>query len=314
MADTVVVKRTENRLIVTKQDPKAVIAAPYVKNINQYAYSLTVLGYYENLSALVAGVSTPDVGDVYGVGTSAPYTIYIWDGTSWVDNGTIKGDKGDPTEWLRGTVDPNTEGADGDLYLNYTTWHVWEKISGTWTDRGSIKGADGSGSGDVTGPSSSVDGNLAAFDGVTGKLIKDSGVKPSDFADTSHSHNDLYYTESEMDTKLSEKANTSHSHSYAPIPTSSSLPVGAWCLCYNKATSDIANGGTIAGSNLKIFGLKLTSTSGATSSNNAYALEGGSLSGTWKNITGTKVGKYESSTSGGTTTITRNCGLFVRTA
>jgi len=182
MADTVVVKRTENRLIVTKQDPKAVIAAPYVKNINQYAYSLTVLGYYENLSALVAGVSTPDVGDVYGVGTSAPYTIYIWDGTSWVDNGTIKGDKGDPTEWLRGTVDPNTEGVDGDLYLNYTTWHVWEKISGTWTDRGSIKGVDGSGSGDVTGPSSSVDSNFAAFDGVTGKLIKDSGVKPSDFS------------------------------------------------------------------------------------------------------------------------------------
>ena len=188
MADTVVVKRTENRLIVTKQDPKAVIAAPYVKNINQYAYSLTVLGYYENLSALVAGVSTPDVGDVYGVGTSAPYTIYIWDGTSWVDNGTIKGDKGDPTEWLRGTVDPNTEGVDGDLYLNYTTWHVWEKISGTWTDRGSIKGADGEGTGDVIGPASSTDGNLAAFDGVTGKLIKDSGKAIADFAEASHTH------------------------------------------------------------------------------------------------------------------------------
>jgi len=31
------------------------------------------------------------------------------------------------------------------------------------------------GTGDVTGPASAVDGNLAAFDGATGKLIKDSG-------------------------------------------------------------------------------------------------------------------------------------------
>lgn len=31
-------------------------------------------------------------------------------------------------------------------------------------------------------------------------------------ANTSHSHNDLYYTESEVDTKLNAKANTSHTH------------------------------------------------------------------------------------------------------
>ena len=37
-----------------------------------------------------------------------------------------------------------------------------------------------SGSGDVTGPVAAVDTNIALFDGVTGKVIKDSGVKLSD--------------------------------------------------------------------------------------------------------------------------------------
>jgi hypothetical protein len=37
------------------------------------------------------------------------------------------------------------------------------------------------GSGDVVGPLSAVDSNLAAFDGITGKLIKDSGFSPASF-------------------------------------------------------------------------------------------------------------------------------------
>ncbi len=37
----------------------------------------------------------------------------------------------------------------------------------------------------VAGPSSAVDGNLVSFDGVTGKIIKDSGSKPADFAPAS---------------------------------------------------------------------------------------------------------------------------------
>ncbi len=37
-------------------------------------------------------------------------------------------------------------------------------------------GADGTGTGDVVGPSSAVDGRIALFDSTTGKLIKDGGV------------------------------------------------------------------------------------------------------------------------------------------
>lgn len=63
-----------------------------------------VLGYYGSVSALEAAVTSPHVGDAYGVGTSQPYDIYILDGTTgaWVNNGPLqgakgdKGDKGDP--------------------------------------------------------------------------------------------------------------------------------------------------------------------------------------------------------------------------
>ena len=56
-----------------------------------------ILGYYESLEALTAAVETPERGDVYGVGTEAPYLIYVYDGLNdcWVNNGSIQGPKGD---------------------------------------------------------------------------------------------------------------------------------------------------------------------------------------------------------------------------
>ena len=83
----------------------------------------------------------------------------------------------DGKTWYSGTVDPTTEGVDGDWYVNRTTWHVWEKVSGTWTDRGTIKGADG----DVVGPSSAQADGIPVFDGTTGKLLKDSLYRCTDF-------------------------------------------------------------------------------------------------------------------------------------
>ena len=62
-----------------------------------------------------------------------------------------KGDKGDTgeagkagTQWTVGESDPAaTAGADGDFYLNKTTFDVYNKANGTWTKIGSIKGSDG---------------------------------------------------------------------------------------------------------------------------------------------------------------------------
>ena len=42
--------------------------------------------------------------------------------------------------------------------------------------------ASSGGGGDVTGPASSVDGDIAIFDGATGKVIKDSGITVASLA------------------------------------------------------------------------------------------------------------------------------------
>lgn len=50
----------------------------------------------------------------------------------------------------------------------------------------------GAGTGDVVGPASAVDSNFASFNTTTGKLIKDSGSKASDFATAGHNHAGVY--------------------------------------------------------------------------------------------------------------------------
>ena len=59
-----------------------------------------VKGYYATAEVLSAEVLSAEAGDAYGVGTAAPYDIYIYDGVSgaWVDNGQLQGAKGDTGE------------------------------------------------------------------------------------------------------------------------------------------------------------------------------------------------------------------------
>ena len=45
--------------------------------------------------------------------------------------------------------------------------------------------------GAVIGPASATNGNIALFDGTTGKLIKNSSYSPSSFATASHTHNSI---------------------------------------------------------------------------------------------------------------------------
>lgn len=56
-----------------------------------------VLGYYTTESALSAAVTNPESGDAYGVGSTDPYDIYIWDGVNskWVNNGALQGAQGE---------------------------------------------------------------------------------------------------------------------------------------------------------------------------------------------------------------------------
>lgn len=57
----------------------------------------TIVGYYETPEALEAAVTQPAEGEMYGVGTAAPYDIYAYDfvGLRWVNNGSIQGPAGE---------------------------------------------------------------------------------------------------------------------------------------------------------------------------------------------------------------------------
>ena len=94
-----------------------------------------VKGYYGSASALQTSVQSPAAGDAYGVGTTAPYDIYIYDGVTnaWVNNGPMqgaKGDKGDKGE--QGQTGPQGEAGPNEI------------TTGTDTEiAGLMKGADG---------------------------------------------------------------------------------------------------------------------------------------------------------------------------
>ena len=61
--------------------------------------------------------------------------------------------------------------------------------------------------GDGTNKWSTLNYNSVPWSGVTGK--------PSTFTPSSHTHDDRYYTESEVESKLSAKSNNGHTHSTA---------------------------------------------------------------------------------------------------
>ena len=54
---------------------------------------LTILGYYDTVTALTQAVENPQAGDCYAIGTAAPYTLYVYDavGQGWRNSGSLTG-------------------------------------------------------------------------------------------------------------------------------------------------------------------------------------------------------------------------------
>lgn len=75
---------------------------------------LQILGYYDTAEDLAAGVSAPEAGDAYGVGTAEPFDIYVWDAVNsmWVNNGAIQGPQGE-TGPQGPQGEPGTDGRNG---------------------------------------------------------------------------------------------------------------------------------------------------------------------------------------------------------
>ena len=105
----------------------------------------------------LSGTSNPATGN--GVNGDFYLNTTTWDvykktSGAWASTGNIKGATGSQgstgaagaagATWLSGTSNPaSSTGANGDFFLNTTTWDVFKKTSGTWASTGNIKGATG---------------------------------------------------------------------------------------------------------------------------------------------------------------------------
>lgn len=122
--------------------------------------SFQVLGYYATLAALQAAVPVPSAGMAYGVGTAAPYDIYIYDGVSktWVNNGALQGPPG-------AAGDPGKDGVSATHNWNGTVLTV---TSASGTSSANLKGEPGSAGKDGSDGYTPQKG-LDYFDGEPGK-------------------------------------------------------------------------------------------------------------------------------------------------
>ena len=74
---------------------------------------LDILGTYESVEALQAAVTNPQQGNMYNVGQSEPYNVYMWDTTNggeWLNQGQLQGAKGEQgPQGIQGPPGPQGE-------------------------------------------------------------------------------------------------------------------------------------------------------------------------------------------------------------
>lgn len=104
---------------------------------------LDILGTYATLTDLQTAVSTPTQGDMYNIGSEAPYHVYMWDTTeppsAWKDQGILQGPPGQDGAPGQDGMDgqDGADGVDGAPGPNEITTGTDTTISGI------IKGASG---------------------------------------------------------------------------------------------------------------------------------------------------------------------------
>lgn len=74
---------------------------------------LDILGTYTSVEALQSAVTNPKQGNMYNVGETAPYNVYMWDTTNggeWLNQGQLQGAKGDQgPQGIQGPIGPQGE-------------------------------------------------------------------------------------------------------------------------------------------------------------------------------------------------------------
>lgn len=136
---------------------------------------LTILGTYPTLQALTQAVTSAQQGDVYNVGASAPYEIYMWDSAAggFVNQGGLQGANGavfTPSVAADGTLSwTNNGGLDNPTAVNIKGPQGEPGTNGA-DGRTPVKGQDYFTAADKNEMITSVKNGIFVFDANTGRL------------------------------------------------------------------------------------------------------------------------------------------------
>ena len=99
-----------------------------------------ILGYYGTVELLRTAVTDPGVGDAYGIGTQAPYNVYVFDGVTldWVDNGSLAGVAGADGVGIESIEQTTVRTESGEI--NVVTITLTDKRTYTFEIRNGAKG------------------------------------------------------------------------------------------------------------------------------------------------------------------------------
>lgn len=116
--------------------------------------------------------------------------------------------------------------------------------------------------GAVIGPSNAINSHLVAFDGTTGKLIKDSGKTIADFAAASHNHDASELTTGTLPNSRVSVSNVTQHASAINLGnlgnTNIASPVDGQLLMYDDGTSKWINGNLSGQTGIAISGTNIS--------------------------------------------------------
>lgn len=142
---------------------------------------------------------------------------------------------GDPdADYARGSTYRQTDGAGSALWVK----------TGAAATAWALVGTGGGGSGDVTGPASSVDNRVVTFDGTTGKVIQDSGVGVATLVLTTGTYSNPAWLTGLAWSKVTGTPTTATGYGIASID---GVPVGATTASSGRFTSLEATGNVTLG-------------------------------------------------------------------
>ena len=223
---------------------------------------------YGTLDELRTAVTTPNLGDMYAVGTESENVVYFWNGTTWVGLGAVKGADGAPGAngadgvGISSVAFKETDASGNNVYtITLTNGATYD-----FTAPKGAKGAKGSkGDTGATGPNSV---STSTATNITG-ILKGNGstvaaaVAGTDYAAPDHTHSYIPASEKaaasgvaslDADTKVTASQASAAVVNVSASTTLSSSHAGRFLSCTNASGITITiPTGIAAGTEIEIY-------------------------------------------------------------